>query len=92
MEETRKEKICRIWDEIHGNNVPIFYWKNDFRSRYFYDWINNLIRTEDGFAVQIDAEDSQITKTYILDLIYKLEEQIIIHYRDKEHIDICLPD
>ncbi len=89
---TRKEIICQCWDRLHGNRVPIFYWDDGSTTEYYYDWINNLIRSENGFAVPIEADDSEITVRYLTDLILKLEGMIVDYYRKNYDIDLGIYD
>ena len=86
--ESRKEIINRLWHEIHGNRVPVFIWDDDTTTAYYYDWVNNLIRSDNGFAVPIDASDTELTRNYLLELITRLEDEIVSHYYD--HFNVLL--
>lgn len=89
---TRKEIISKCWDKLHGNRVPLFYWDDGSHTEYYYDWINNLIRSENGFAVLIEADDSEITVQYLYDLILDLEWEIIKYYREHYGINLAIYD
>lgn len=86
--EARKEIITRLWHNIHGRFVEKFYWDDGSTTAYYYDWVNNLIRSENGFAIPIDVPDNELNEDAIRELITRLEDEIVNHYY--EHFNVLL--
>lgn len=75
MSETRENKIKRIFKQIHGNHIPMFYWDNHTPMRYEYSPINNSITCDCGVSISLESiEDEDINFQNILSEIFKLEE------------------
>lgn len=88
----RTKIIDRLWKEIHGIYVPLFYWRDGSMTSYFYDPVANAIICDLGFGVELDVEDDKLTKQYIRNKIRDLENDIYNYWYKTYGIKLLYDD
>lgn len=83
MSSQRTEIINKIWNDLHGDRDPLFYWSDDTETAYYYDENDDTIKSDNGFSVSVDKPTDEINKRYIYDIILKLEGKIVQYYRNE---------
>ena len=91
MDAERVEKIKILWNKIHGDFVPTFYWQFHPDMLYWYNTENDSIECDCGLSMPITLKDEELNERNIRALIRNMESKI---YRDYRNIgwDIGYPE
>lgn len=88
MDKLRIDKINKIWHQLHGDNLPYFYWCDGTNTEYHYDIQTNSIVSDNGFSITVDLSTNELSKEYISNLIDMLETNIIEYYRTVHNYEL----
>lgn len=80
MDPERVEIIKRLWNEIHGRYVPIFYWDNYQDMHYYYEPETDSFYCECGLHMPIDIPTEKLSKQTLCDRIDDFENEIYDYY------------
>lgn len=89
---TREEIIRRLWDEIHGNFVPMFRWDNYRHMRYEYEPETDSFYCECGLHMPICIPTEKLSASTLRDRIQDFEDEIYDYYHKHYGIRLSLLD
>ena len=91
MNAERFEKIKELWNKIHADFVPTFYWKFHPNMYYWYNADTDSIECDCGLSMPITLKDEELNECNLHELIRKMKSKI---YRDYRNIgwDIGYPE
>lgn len=88
----REEIIRRLWDEIHGKFVPIFYWDNYQHMRYEYEPETDSFYCECGLHMPICIPTEELSASTLRNRIQDFEDEIFDYYLKHYNIRLSLLD
>ena len=81
MDLDRKERIKELWNKIHGDLVPIFYWQFHPNMEYWYDDETDCLKCDCGLVMPIDFKDDELNERNIRNLIWEMRNKIYADYK-----------
>ena len=79
MEKKRTQIIKDVFDDIHGNLVPMFRWINYSPMEYWYNHDTDCMECDCGISVPFNVKDEDINFTSVDKALDELEDKV----RDK---------
>ena len=81
MEFDRKERIKELWKKIHGDFVPIFYWRFHPNMFYWYNEDTDRIECDCGLRYPVNLNDEELNRRNLINIIDDMESQIYKDYK-----------
>ena len=81
MDDGRTKKIKALWEEIHGEFIPSFYWRFHPDMQYWYNEDTDAIECDCGLRFPINLSDEELNERNLLERIRKMESMIYHDYQ-----------
>ena len=82
MEFYRKERIKELWNKIHGDFVPYFYWHFHPDMEYWYDDETDCLKCDCGLNMPVTLKDDELNERNLRELIWDMENKIYADYKN----------
>ena len=82
MDDGRTKKIKALWEEIHGEFIPSFYWQFHPDMQYWYNEDTDRIECVTGLSIPVILKDDELNERNLRDLIWDMENKIYADYKN----------